>query len=114
MGLLPVSVFLKYIHCQEVLRQICLTTSAIHDMLLCRTVLDKVSSLVREAGTVGEASLAEARFTRILILGSKAVCAILSNQSNSFFPCATTEPRKTVAINTENGIGLLFFFFSEC
>lgn len=72
--------------------------------------MDKVSSLVREADTVGEASLAEDQFTRMLILGSKAVCAILSNQSNSFFPCATTEPREAVAINAENGIVSLFFF----
>lgn len=90
-------------------RQICLTASAIRVLLLCRTVFDKVSSLVREAGTVGEASLAENQFTRMLILGSKAVYAILLNQLNSFFPCATTELREAVAINPENGIVSLFF-----
>lgn len=90
-------------------RQICLATSAVHVLLLCRTVFDKVSSLVREAGTVGEAPLAENQFTRMLILSSKEVYAILLNQLNSFFPCATTEFREAVAINPENGIVSLLF-----
>lgn len=69
-------------------------------MLLCRTVLDEVSSLVRKAGTVGEASLTSL---------AEDVCAILFNQSNSFFPFPTTEPREAVAINAENEIVSLFF-----